>query len=347
MIFFTSIAKGILLHVSICNIRHFLYPQGDDANSEFYFLTDPDQLLLSHLAEDTTWQLVDRPITMSEFENLPFVKPHFFACGLHFMSNMKCVMETKRGQVKWDIGTKYGVKFSYRMVCAENGSDRVNGEFLRKFIYHEIQTGRATFALRSPKSGTYFLKLFARVTQENSHKDTRLQEVLEYKVQIDKTCIEDDPLPNCWDTTWGPTDRTEKMCLYPVQKKGLIPTEEKSIRLEINKTRPVNVLCRLHRHRWREDMLQKCMKLQDSEMKAYVEVKLPVSGEYGLEIFGCIPNRDDTSYRHVCQYLITCLRRDDDVNDTLVETFLISTKSSKLATKPGKQEVSLVCTNKS
>ncbi|KAK3095037.1 hypothetical protein FSP39_009493 [Pinctada imbricata] len=312
----------------------------DEQTSEYYFLSDPDQLLLSHLSEDTTWQLVDRPITMNEFENLPFVKPHFYACGLHFVSNMKCVMETKRGHVRWEIGTKSPVKFSHRMTCAETGSDHLNGQQLRKFIYHDVQSGRGTFALRSPTPGIYFLKLFARSIQENAPRDARLHEVLEYKVQIDNACIEDDPLPDCWDNTWGPTDRTERMCLYPTQKRGSIKTEDKSIRLEVNKTRPVNVFCRLLRNGWREDMLQKCVKLQDNDMKAYIEVKLPLSGEYGVEIFGCFPNKEDKTYKHVCQYLVTCQRHDDDVSESFIESFLLPSQT-KTQQKVEKQEVTM------
>ncbi|KAJ8317703.1 hypothetical protein KUTeg_005607 [Tegillarca granosa] len=304
----------------------------DTSVSEFYFLTDPDQLLLSHWAEDLRWQLVDRPITMSEFENLPFVKPQFFLCGLSFISNVKGVLETKRGQVKWEIGLSNQVKFSYKLVSMENGTENQSDLNLKDFIFHEIQNGRAAFILRSPNPGSYCLKLFAKRIDDRIWDKSKFVEVLEYKVHIDNTCIEDDPLPNCWDRTWGPGPRSERLCVYPVQKRGLITTNEKSVTFEINKTRPVKIQCRFCRNGWKESELQKCIKLQDNETKTYVVVSPPYPGEYGLEIYGTVPTKEDNIYTHVCQYFISSQRRDEDVTDAITFSHMNGHVSSMLDT---------------
>ena len=292
--------------------------------SEFYFLTDPEQLQFSHWADEPRWQLVDRPIAVNEFENYPFVKPHFFSVGLNFISNVKCVIETKRGQVKWDIGVTHPAKFSYRLVCSNTGSDKINGVLLKNFIFHEVQNGRATFTLRSPAPGEYFLKIFAKSLHErNGHTGyTRMLEVLEYKVLIHKACIEDDPLPSCWDTTWGPGQRTDKFCLFPLQNRGLITTEERTVDIEINKTRPVNILCRLCRNGWKDSKLQECIEIEDNDTKSFLTVTLPYAGEYGLEIYGCLPNRKESGFHHVCQYLINCSWRGENVTNEDLEKYL-------------------------
>jgi hypothetical protein len=54
---------------------------------------------------------------------------------------------------------------------------------------------------------------------------------------------------------------------------------------------------------------------------------MPMSGEYGLEIFGSFPNQPETMYTHVCQYLIVCTRRDDDHNEALLQQYLRSLDS--------------------
>lgn len=274
---------------------------------------------MSHWSSDPVWQLVDRPISLQEFENLPFVKPYFFVCQLHFNANVKCVLQPKRGQVKWDLGITQPTKFFYKLTSTENGKEIVNGHALKGFIYHEVHSQRANFILRSPPQGAYLLKLFAKL-----NNNTKFQEVVSYKVNIDRTCIEDDPLPCCWDRTWGPGARCEKMCLHPVQKKGTIVTTEKSVCIEINKTRPVNVFCKCLRNGWSERALQKCIKIQDNELKAYVVLTLPISGEYGLEIYGSFPNQQEAYYTHVCQYLVICTRRDDDHNEELLQQYLLS-----------------------
>lgn len=294
-------------------------------SEEFYFLTDPEKLLLSHWSSDPVWQLVERPISLAEFENLPFVKPHFFVCGLNFMANVKCVLQPKRGQLKWDLGVTKPTKFFYKMISVETGSQTADGQELKSFVYHEVHSGRAYFILRTPPQGDYWLKLFAKRLKTNrTEESSKFQEVVSYKVHIDRTCIEDDPLPSCWDRIWGPGVRSEKMCLYPVQKRGTITTTEKSICIEINKTRPVNVYCRCLRNDWNGKELQKCIKIQDNDTKAYVVLTMPMSGEYGLEIYGSFPNQPENVYTHVCQYLVVCTRRDDDRNEELLQQYLLS-----------------------
>lgn len=308
-----------------------------DSYSDFYFLTDPDQLQLSHWSEVPSWQLVDRPISSSEFEHLPFVKPHFFKCGLNFISNVKAVIETRRGQVKWDIGLGTPIKFSYKLVSAENNQEQCGDVNLKDFVFHEIQNGRASFVLRSPPPGLYYLKLFAKRQEERSLNRTRFIEVLEYKVQIDRACIEDDPLPRCWDHTWGPGERAERFCIHPVQQRGIITIAEKSINFEINKTRPVHLLYRFCRNGWKESELQKCVKVvQDNDTKAYVSLALPMAGEYGLEIFAYIPSKPDVAYTQVCQYFISCQRRDEELDESVLEKFIVRNENRPPVQTPDK-----------
>ena len=65
---------------------------------DFYFLTDPEQLIYSHWAHRKEWQLLVQPITLQDFENLPLVKSYFFKCGMFFVSHHNGVVETKKGQ---------------------------------------------------------------------------------------------------------------------------------------------------------------------------------------------------------------------------------------------------------
>lgn len=255
------------------------------------------------------------------------MKAHFFKCGLSFISNVKAVIETRRGQVKWEIGLGTPIKFSYRLVSAKTNKERCGDFNLKDFVFHEMHNGRASFILRSPLPGIYYLKLFAKRVEERVINRSRFLEVLEYKVQIDKSCIEDDPLPSCWDHTWGPGDRAERFCIYPVQKRGTITSSDKSINLEINKTRPVQILYRFCRNGWKESALQQCVKVvQDNDTKAYVSITLPMSGEYGLELFAYIPSKPKVAYTHVCQYFISCQRRDEEVDQTLLESFVLQNK---------------------
>jgi hypothetical protein len=69
------------------------------------------------------------------------------------MANVKCILQTKRGQVKWDLGVTQPTKFFYKMTYLETGNEMVDGQHLKSFVYHEVHSGRANFILRSPPHG--------------------------------------------------------------------------------------------------------------------------------------------------------------------------------------------------
>jgi len=48
---------------------------------ETYFLTPPEHFIFNHFPEEQKWQLLDKPISLEEFENQIYLRPSFFAIG--------------------------------------------------------------------------------------------------------------------------------------------------------------------------------------------------------------------------------------------------------------------------
>ena len=58
-------------------------------------MTDPKEFIYEFFPLQSEWQLLRNPITLEEFEELPFVRSLFFRYQLSFPSdNMKSVMNT-------------------------------------------------------------------------------------------------------------------------------------------------------------------------------------------------------------------------------------------------------------
>ena len=75
----------------IADIFNFFRYEYDD----HYFLTDPKEFIYEFFPLQSEWQLLKNPITLEEFEELPFVRSLFFRYQLSFPSdNMKSVMKT-------------------------------------------------------------------------------------------------------------------------------------------------------------------------------------------------------------------------------------------------------------
>lgn len=74
-------------------ILHFLIRRYE--YDDHYFLTDPKEFIYEFYPLQSEWQLLKNPITLEEFEELPFVRSLFFRYQLSFPSdNMKSVMHT-------------------------------------------------------------------------------------------------------------------------------------------------------------------------------------------------------------------------------------------------------------
>ena len=54
---------------------------------DHYFLTDPDKFIFEFFPINSEWQLMERPITVQEFEDLPLLRSTFFHFGLGLESS--------------------------------------------------------------------------------------------------------------------------------------------------------------------------------------------------------------------------------------------------------------------
>jgi len=90
--------------------------------NEHYFLTDPDEFIQEFCARDKEWQLLKRPISLEEFEALPFVRSIFFHYGLKFIESTVAVLyaDSKGGtEVKINVPDDLGddIIFIYRVIA--------------------------------------------------------------------------------------------------------------------------------------------------------------------------------------------------------------------------------------
>ncbi len=54
---------------------------------DHYFLTAPDKFIFDHFPNNKRWQLLAEPLTKSQFNQLPYLRPNFFVAGLKLQSH--------------------------------------------------------------------------------------------------------------------------------------------------------------------------------------------------------------------------------------------------------------------
>ena len=123
---------------------------------EHYFLTAPDAFVFDHLPQDPRWQLLERPISAAEYENLVYLRPMFFLAGFRIGSNPHARI-TAAGRTTVTLGITQPVQMMARVV--EPASDRtLEGELTFVQVGQEEARIDAVF----PRAGDYVLRVFAK-----------------------------------------------------------------------------------------------------------------------------------------------------------------------------------------
>lgn len=93
---------------------------------DFYFLTEPSQLIYSHCPVQPQWQLLRPPVTLTEFESFPLVKSFFFDVGMRFLRpENRGVLRTDRGIVTISLGFTHPTDFNFRLVYGDAAVETV------------------------------------------------------------------------------------------------------------------------------------------------------------------------------------------------------------------------------
>jgi hypothetical protein len=128
---------------------------GDRYNPDlkpWYFLTQPQQFALEHLAKEEDDQLLQNPINLNQFANMPHVKPQFFECGIVVISPLESNVSVKdRLQVKLKVPEGIG------LLC----SVKQNGTIIENASFCQVDEGIGTVDALFHVKGSYDLLIFA------------------------------------------------------------------------------------------------------------------------------------------------------------------------------------------
>ena len=78
--------------------QHSIPQKSTFTAADYYFVSDPAQLIFTHFPDDSQWQLLDRPLSLTEFEQLVTVGAEFFGLGLRLIG-----LQSSRIVVRTDL----------------------------------------------------------------------------------------------------------------------------------------------------------------------------------------------------------------------------------------------------
>lgn len=139
----TTGAKGANKQQLCANSDSLRYEYDDH-----YFLTDPDEFIYEFYPLSPEWQLIKtRPITLEEFERLPFVRSLFFKYGLYFpQADIRSVLQTdSSGATTIKIGMPThmvpSLIFHFNLKYYDSDLETYEGVSLKRFVMQSVESG--------------------------------------------------------------------------------------------------------------------------------------------------------------------------------------------------------------
>lgn len=302
---------------------------------EHYFLTDPDEFIQEFWPYDAEWQLLENPITLEEFEKLPFVRSIFFHHCMRFEGGKKAVLETnEKGGVDITIRIPEELEdslvFYYQLRFAEKekrGETSYKGASLERFVYQTMVDNCVMFSVHVPVMGEYFFEIFANKIQDANKigldpntavTPFRLKCACKFKICCKQLTGKMHPLPNCASGEWGPKKAQRHFNILPYYDKPAngekqdnynagIVNAENDFELKFTIPRPLQFVAKLRMNQVDDHILDPFVNLSMQRDVLTIYVTLPQTGQYGLDLYARPKESTDThTLSHACKYLINC-----------------------------------------
>ncbi|XP_053405648.1 uncharacterized protein LOC123547128 isoform X2 [Mercenaria mercenaria] len=292
--------------------------------NDFYFLTDPDKFITKCFPEDNMWQLLHKPLSKAEFEDLPFVQPAFHDLKLSIHDTHSCVIRANNGKaevkigIPSDRGKRY--KFGYKLLARQHVESE--GEYdvmlLSRYILHYIHDDMAVFELRFPIIGVFNLEIHCTDPKRPLNTDW----VCDYKIICSEVMPWCEPLPIVPQIGWGPGEALDARGIESLTCKQPVVSLDGDTVTYIRFAMPKNKAIELEadfisNNQSRDELCQHVSTETDDEV-VVVKVSPPGEGEYALQIFVKEENGDR---KNVCNFLMhrTQIVEDPELADIRAE----------------------------
>lgn len=276
----------------ICKFRYEL--------DEFFFLTDPEDMILMHFPDDPKWQMLEKTYSIDDFIKTPVVKSYFFHYGIKFGAKLNSVIDTDSGKVEVVL------KRTGQVPLAFNTRLEGEDEILEGYCIHHYQNKEVIFNLSLPRRGVFYFTVFACDTD----KSDAYNNLCSFRIKCTK--VEDRPFcqfPRLPDG-YGPTALAEKLglCAEKYNEYYLVCMDEKMV-LNIKFKVPAKVSYKLMMTGPDLALVElDRMVFERYRDQCYVSymIRFPQRGIYVFSIFAAHRDSSSTMIECACRYLIQC-----------------------------------------
>ncbi|KAI1280830.1 Kyphoscoliosis peptidase [Halotydeus destructor] len=287
---------------------------------DHYFLTDPSEFVYEFFPLQHEWQLLRNPITLREFEELPFVRSLFFRYGLYFPEepDTKAVLYTdSSGAANVKIGMPANLApnliFHYNLKFYDKDTDSHDGYSLKRFVMQSVNGNVVSFRVHAPSSGAFIMDIFANATTPREYvtgEPMKFKSVSKFKIICEELETVMVPLPDCASGEWGPMKASRLFGLVPLTHQDALVFSGRDLEIQFRMTRALtDFMASLHRNGIEEKKLARFVNVHVKDDLITFHMKFPEEGQYGMDIYTREVNNDlyvgdKQLLTHCCKYLI-------------------------------------------
>uniref|UniRef100_A0A3B3ZBE3 Transglutaminase-like domain-containing protein n=1 Tax=Periophthalmus magnuspinnatus TaxID=409849 RepID=A0A3B3ZBE3_9GOBI len=272
---------------------------------DFYFLTEPEEFIHSHFPDEERWQLLDRPISIEEFERKVFKTSAFFTLGLRLMQPHQCHILTD-GEANISLGFSRPTTFTFETTAHQDllhsGSSEQRDSPKSSFGLLTVSHRTMKLQLLPPASGTYDVRIFARPESAT----TNLKWVCSFTVEcLVPRAMEE--IPENPFLSWGLQPNAQ---LQGVSGSNLgsevFQVEQGSCEVVLKTSHPLMLVCELVHPKLDPAVAKRCLATQIQSDALTCNVLCPQRGFYRLSIFVRDYEKTDVKFQNVANFLLHC-----------------------------------------
>lgn len=281
--------------------------------NEFYFMPDPDKIVWTHFPDEMQWQLLDKPVSLKDFEEHVYIRERFHYLGMKLMPNSqeKVLLFSKDGEIELvfslPVKQSENSRFKY-MLYKGHKSAGDDGEevLLDRFVMFEHTANLLRFTLRFPIKGKFKMDIFGLDVVESDIFDLACTYIITCN-EPKKNCL---PLPDVPPIGWGPGANAKEAGLKPITHDGaIIVTKDGNVEIRLGAEKNIQLHQMLKHALIDEATLSNYAVTRLENGEAVVNIRLPQGGEYALKLYA-----DDAGKEGVAPNVLNYLIKSDGKN---------------------------------
>lgn len=285
---------------------------------ENYFLTDPEQMVSTHLPSQPSWQLLANPVTEDDFTENAFLKDRFFNMNLKLKKPKKCVVMCESEiELVFEIPKERSLNLDFQHLLFRMKSTHGNLPRYDRYVFLQ-RTNDETLSIRvrSPVADTFRFELVGKdVTVRDKTYD--YDWIAIYKLVFGKDDDSIDPFPECPIIGWGPGRAMMEFGLAPMSHFGgeIKNKDDGKIEVKFGTTSDkdlskVKIHGELVKGDGESEVLPDHVIHRVENGDVIFNVNTPKTGEYALKLYA--KGERDKEAKNICNYMITSEQKGEN-----------------------------------